>query len=668
VAQQTLDFIIANQVTGQNEIAKLINSVGALQKATADLNARTAELERMMGAGVKAIKGKTNALDEQSKALRNSRQGMQQVGMQVNDFVTSVSTGASFTQAFNQQIGQVGYAMSMMGGRAGAVGRFLAGPWSILIVGASMVLGQLFSAMSKSDEPSDKFAGGLESARDALFEYKREIAGTRDQLISLYETKLAGLQADFQEASIEAGRFGREAQDANKIMNDAISQPLWKVGRAWLQGSQAAEGYAKKTEEAREINAKMIRLETTLIQMKKGFAREDERASARGEAAATRLAKQQEREAERLESLTGKVKDYALQYLSASKEIGQTEKKLSDFNKLLIDISEIEGGSAFLKEYAADIAAIKAAIEQEGAQKALEKLNGEIDKLLAKELSPFEQRIRGVMEALGDAELTQLPLKDYNRMQEALASAAGSFFDAAEEDQRKLLAQAMEVDDSFKQVEMSLLGIIARSKELGLPIEGYIQQLERIKAINQEIEIVEKNKEIQRSYEAIGQAVSDGFKGMITGAQSFSDAMKSIIQSVIDELFRLFVVQQIVGFVSKTIGSAFGGIGTTPAPTNLLPPGYATGGYPAPGKPAIVGERGPELFIPTGSGKIIPNHQLSGGGGGMVINVDARGATSPEMVRQQVQQGILEAAPSIVAAAEQRTITTLRRPRLAGAL
>jgi hypothetical protein len=52
----------------------------------------------------------------------------------------------------------------------------------------------------------------------------------------------------------------------------------------------------------------------------------------------------------------------------------------------------------------------------------------------------------------------------------------------------------------------------------------------------------------------------------------------------------------------------------------------------------------------------------------MTVNVDARGSTDPEAVKRQVQQGILEAAPSIVAAAEQRTISTLRRPRLAGVM
>ena len=40
--------------------------------------------------------------------------------------------------------------------------------------------------------------------------------------------------------------------------------------------------------------------------------------------------------------------------------------------------------------------------------------------------------------------------------------------------------------------------------------------------------------------------------------------------------------------------------------------GFADGGSPPVGVPSIVGERGPELFIPSQSGVIVPNHQLKG--------------------------------------------------------
>ena len=53
--------------------------------------------------------------------------------------------------------------------------------------------------------------------------------------------------------------------------------------------------------------------------------------------------------------------------------------------------------------------------------------------------------------------------------------------------------------------------------------------------------------------------------------------------------------------------------------------GFADGGYVAGNKSVIVGERGPEVFTPAGSGTIIPNFAgMSGGGGGTVIyNISA---------------------------------------------
>lgn len=46
----------------------------------------------------------------------------------------------------------------------------------------------------------------------------------------------------------------------------------------------------------------------------------------------------------------------------------------------------------------------------------------------------------------------------------------------------------------------------------------------------------------------------------------------------------------------------------------------AKGGPVASGSPYIVGEQGPELFVPRASGAIVPNDALGGSGGGMVIH------------------------------------------------
>jgi hypothetical protein len=55
------------------------------------------------------------------------------------------------------------------------------------------------------------------------------------------------------------------------------------------------------------------------------------------------------------------------------------------------------------------------------------------------------------------------------------------------------------------------------------------------------------------------------------------------------------------------------------------PPGRAFGGPVMGARPYVVGERGPELFVPNSSGTIVPNSRLGGGGGGVVINVSVGG-------------------------------------------
>jgi hypothetical protein len=50
-------------------------------------------------------------------------------------------------------------------------------------------------------------------------------------------------------------------------------------------------------------------------------------------------------------------------------------------------------------------------------------------------------------------------------------------------------------------------------------------------------------------------------------------------------------------------------------------PKLAKGGLVQSNNPYIVGEQGPELFVPSSGGRIVPNNQLGNGGGNIYINV-----------------------------------------------
>ena len=64
-------------------------------------------------------------------------------------------------------------------------------------------------------------------------------------------------------------------------------------------------------------------------------------------------------------------------------------------------------------------------------------------------------------------------------------------------------------------------------------------------------------------------------------------------------------------------------------------PRMAQGGYLAMGQMALVGERGPELFVPSGSGQIVPNGQFGGGVQLSVNNtITIQGNAGPSTVAQ----------------------------------
>ena len=70
------------------------------------------------------------------------------------------------------------------------------------------------------------------------------------------------------------------------------------------------------------------------------------------------------------------------------------------------------------------------------------------------------------------------------------------------------------------------------------------------------------------------------------------------------------------GGKGKGIGGFLGGI---------LGGLFAEGGRPPVGKASIVGERGPELFVPKVAGTIVPNDAMGGGGDSVVNNITVSG-------------------------------------------
>jgi lambda family phage tail tape measure protein len=110
-----------------------------------------------------------------------------------------------------------------------------------------------------------------------------------------------------------------------------------------------------------------------------------------------------------------------------------------------------------------------------------------------------------------------------------------------------------------------------------------------------------------------------------TGKLSFGDLAQSIIKDLIKIQLRMLMMQGISSMfgASGMFGGLFGGgPQEVSAVTTYVGPAFADGGNPPVGVPSLVGENGPELFIPSRSGTIVPNNQLANamGGGGITYN------------------------------------------------
>lgn len=164
------------------------------------------------------------------------------------------------------------------------------------------------------------------------------------------------------------------------------------------------------------------------------------------------------------------------------------------------------------------------------------------------------------------------------------------------------------------------------------PLIEYEVQLDRI---------LEKYPMIGEAATAAAGLVTFGVQEMIDGTKSAEQVFADFLNSIADMLLKTaqqMIAQYIAIAIAKMFAGMGGGGGTSfsdfsesitggnPfAPGGSMPfPTFADGGRPPVGRPSIVGERGPELFVPGASGTIIPNHAM--GGANVTVNVDASGS------------------------------------------
>ena len=173
--------------------------------------------------------------------------------------------------------------------------------------------------------------------------------------------------------------------------------------------------------------------------------------------------------------------------------------------------------------------------------------------------------------------------------------------------------------------------------------------LKNNKAIKDGTEATKKQREeadkLKEAYKKVGDSIAtnirDSLVEAVKGTKTLGEMAKNILNDIADSFLRIGITTAL-----KSTGLDIF--------SNLS---FANGGRPPVGKASLVGERGPEMFVPKVAGTIIPNNQISGGGStNIVVNVDA---TNTEV---EGDGGQAEELGTMLAAAVQAEIVNQQRP------
>jgi hypothetical protein len=150
--------------------------------------------------------------------------------------------------------------------------------------------------------------------------------------------------------------------------------------------------------------------------------------------------------------------------------------------------------------------------------------------------------------------------------------------------------------------------------------------------------------------------MENAFMSIVDGTMTTKEAFRAMALDIIKQLYRVLVVQRLVGSVggggiAGAVGSFFG----------ITPTGAASGRPVQAGQPYTVGEHGRELFVPQSAGRVLSVSQAQnavGGGGQVVVNQTINVSTG---VQQTVRTEIKQLMPQIAESAKQAVADAKRR-------
>jgi len=253
-----------------------------------------------------------------------------------------------------------------------------------------------------------------------------------------------------------------------------------------------------------------------------------------------------------------------------------------------------------------------------------------------KKAAALEQQQEAFAKYMFDKEREQLLIEAQTPQQQAQLELAMQKFDLARQfpdmSDKELALARQQLQINFDSQVATDERVATEKKAADDKKNAQDAEAQRLDALKQ------KQLEIAQ---AIQSQVVSAIESAIDGSKSLAESFSGLLK----QLAMMIIKQKVIGnFASLGGGGLLG-----------LIPGLANGGPARAGRPHIVGERGPELFVPKSSGTVVPNHAM-GGSANVTVNVDASGSNV------QGDQPDAKALGSAIGAAVQAELIKQKRP------
>lgn len=289
---------------------------------------------------------------------------------------------------------------------------------------------------------------------------------------------------------------------------------------------------------------------------------------------------------------------------------------LKELNAELKTLSEVQrkGGGGFL--VARNLRKARAELEKEIAQ--VTELR---DKLAAPFSFPVEETNFGTI--VNEHALSVGVLFDTVEDYENALTRANAATMLTGEAARIATAGIDDLDASVRGAEFTFIRTTNAIEQTKLEIEDFDAAVKEAQLTFEQIKFAEDFDKARASSAQFAGIVASGFTQGIFAGEKLSDTLANIGRRLAAAIVQALLFRAIMASLGFPGQGTIPNIVPAPVPTGDVN-SLALGGPVRPNTAHLVGERGPELFVPRGAGNVVPNNQL--GGGGITIIMDNRGA------------------------------------------